>query len=51
VAFVIQPLPAKVIQQHPGHKSFAITMDRYGHLYPEAGEQIVDALERAFNTA
>ena len=25
----------KVVQKHLGHSSFAITYDRYGHLYPD----------------
>lgn len=43
---IAQNVPPKVIQQHLGHKSFAITMDRYGHLYPEASEQLAEALDR-----
>jgi integrase len=39
----------KVVQKHLGHSSFAITYDRYGHLYPdEAEQQVSDALEAAF---
>lgn len=45
---IAQNVPPKVIQAHLGHRSFAITMDRYGHLYPEAAEQVADAMERAF---
>ena len=39
----------KVIQERMGHSWFAITYDRYGHLYPnEAEQQVSDALETAF---
>ena len=39
----------KVVQKHLGHSSFAITYDRYGHLYPdEAAQQVSEALEVAF---
>lgn len=39
---------AKVIQEHLGHKSITITMDRYGHLYPEDRSKVSDALDNAF---
>jgi hypothetical protein len=29
----------------PGHTSVAFTLDRYGHLYPEADERLRDRLE------
>lgn len=47
---IAQNVPPKVIQQHLGHKSFAITMDRYGHLYPEAGDLVADAMDKVFAT-
>ena len=31
-----------------GHKSIMITMDRYGHLYPEDRSKVSDALDAAF---
>lgn len=48
---IAQNVPPKVIQQHLGHKSFAITMDRYGHLYPEAGDLVADAMDKVFALA
>ena len=38
----------KVIQEHLGHSSIVITMDRYGHLYPEDRSEVSDALDAAF---
>lgn len=43
-------VPAKAIQAHLGHSSFAITMDRYGHLYPNAADVVSVALSRAFKS-
>ena len=43
------PVGPKVVQRHLGHSSFAITYDRYGHLYKDvADQQVSDALEAAF---
>ncbi len=36
---------AKVVQEHLGHSSYVITMDRYGHLYPEERMRLAAALE------
>lgn len=43
-----QNTPLKAIQEHLGHASATLTLDRYGHLYPAATEQVRSALERAF---
>lgn len=40
-------IPAKAIQMHLGHSSFAITMDRYGHLYSDSQDAVANALEKA----
>jgi integrase len=45
---IAENTPPKAIQEHLRHACFAITMDRYGHLFPSASEQVRDALERAF---
>jgi integrase len=39
----------KVVQEHMGHSSLAVTMDRYGHLYPEARTEVADALDQLFH--
>lgn len=44
-------IPAKAIQAHLGHSSFAITMDRYGHLYPDAQDSVSAALSAAFTAS
>ncbi len=36
---------AKVVQEHLGHSSYVVTMDRYGHLYPEERIRLAAALE------
>jgi integrase len=48
---IAQDCQAKVVQEHLGHKSIMITMDRYGHLYPEARSKVSDALDAAFATS
>jgi len=40
-----------VFEQHLGHSSIVITMDRYGHLYPEDRSKVTDALDAAFTAA
>jgi integrase len=32
-------LPAKVVQELLGHSSIVMTLDRYGHLFPDAGDR------------
>jgi len=48
IAADVQP---KAIQVHLGHSSFHITMDRYGHLYGDASDKVVAAMDAAFGTA
>jgi integrase len=43
-------LHPKIVQQHLGHSSIVVTMDRYGHLYPSDTERVQDALDAAFET-
>jgi len=43
-----QGLHPKIVQQHLGHSSIVVTMDRYGHLYPSDTERVQDALDAAF---
>jgi integrase len=48
---IAQGAHAKVVQEHLGHRSIVITMDRYGHPYPEERSKVRDALDTAFKTA
>jgi integrase len=48
---IAQGCQAKFIQEHLGHSSITVTMDRYGHLYPEARNEISNALDAAFAAA
>ncbi len=41
----------KAIQSRMGHSSINVTLDRYGHLFPELDEAIADAFDRSFNEA
>jgi integrase len=45
-----QGLHPKIVQQHLGHSSIVVTMDRYGHLYPSDNERVQDALDAAFES-
>ena len=36
----------KAVQHHLGHKSASITLDRYGHLFPEELDHLADRLDR-----
>lgn len=41
-------LHPKIVQDHLGHSSIVVTMDRYGHLYPSDNERVQNALDAAF---
>lgn len=41
----------KVLQTLLGHKTATLTLDRYGHLYPDELGVIVDALDQAAKSA
>ena len=38
----------KAIQSRMGHSPVQMTLDRYGHLFPEIDEAIADGLQAAF---
>lgn len=38
----------KVVQEHLGHSSIAVSMDRYGHIYPSERHRIADQLDELF---
>lgn len=46
---IAQGTHPKVIQEHLGHSSIAITMDRYGHLYPSERPRVAAALDEVFH--
>jgi integrase len=48
---IAQGAHPKVTQEHLGSSSIVITMDRYGHLYPEDRTKVTDALDAAFSAA
>lgn len=41
----------KMISAHLGHKSIAITMDRYGHLFEEHSERLAEMLDATYQAA
>jgi integrase len=41
----------KAIQEHLGHSSIQVTMDRYGHLFPDQSERLAEALEDTYQAA
>jgi integrase len=41
----------KQIAAWAGHTSTSVVLDRYGHLFPEADEKLVEALEQTFQRA
>jgi integrase len=48
---IAQGAHPKAIQAHLGHSSIQVTMDRYGHLFPDALEQLADRLDAAWVAA
>ena len=44
---IAQGAHPKAIQAHLGHSSIQVTMDRYGHLLPDALEHLADRLDAA----
>lgn len=38
-------VPIKPVQEHLGHSSITVTMDRYAHLYPEARRTVAAVLD------
>jgi integrase-like protein len=46
-----QGVHPKAIQAHLGHSTITVTMDLYGHLFPDDAERLAEALEAAYRTA
>jgi integrase len=42
---IAQGTHPKAIQQHLGHSSISVTLDRYGHLFPDQQDEVADALD------
>lgn len=40
----------KAIQAHLGHSTITVTMDLYGHLFPDDAARLADALEAAYRS-
>ena len=41
----------KAIQEHLGHSSIQVSIDRYGHLFPDQQEHLAEALESTYQAA
>ena len=41
----------KTIQARMGHASVQVTLDRYGHLFPELDQQVAEGLDHTFRAA
>ena len=48
---VAQGAHPKAIQARMGHSSIQVTLDRYGHLFPELDEQIATGLDETYRLA
>jgi integrase len=44
---IAQGAHPKAVQTHLGHSSITVTMDRYGHLFPDDMDRLADALDAA----
>jgi integrase len=42
---------ALAVKERLGHSSIAITMDRYGHLFPSVEAALTDLLDAAYRAA
>lgn len=48
---IAQGAHPKAIQRHLGHSTITITLDRYGHMFPEESDRLADALDTAYRAA
>jgi integrase len=39
------------VKGHLGHSSIRVTSDRYGHLFPQARQELADSLEEKYRNA
>lgn len=48
---IAQGAHPKAIQAHLGHSTIQVTMDRYGHLFPDEMDRLAEGLDAAFRAA
>jgi len=48
---IAQGAHPKAIQRRMGHSTINVTLDRYGHLFPELDEKIASALDVVLRSA
>jgi integrase len=48
---IAQGAHPKAIQSHLGHSSITVTLDRYGHLFPDDQNRLADGLEKTYRDA
>jgi integrase len=48
---IAQGAHPKAIQTHLGHSTIQVTMDRYGHLFPDEMDRLADGLDTAYRAA
>lgn len=46
---IASDLQPKIVQTHLGHSSIQVTLDRYGHLYPDAMERVAAVMEEKWH--
>jgi len=48
---LVQGAHPKAIQQYLGHNTISVTLDRYGHLFPDEQDRVADALDTVMRGA
>jgi integrase len=48
---IAQGAHPKAIQRHLGHSTVVVTLDRYGHIFPEESDRLADALDATYQQA
>jgi integrase len=48
---IAQGASVKAVQAQLGHASATVTLDRYGHLFPDELQQLADRLQHAYAQA
>jgi integrase len=47
---IAQRAHPEAVKRHLGHSSIAVTMDRYGHLFPSESERLAESLDVVFRS-